>query len=133
MPTAQAGFTVAIIERIIDTDPLTINASVTSLQDVDGGSVEVVTAIPPFRGTVELRSNPAINAAMGDGVSAEIQTSREYVLVASRTAGTLGEVTPERNVRFTHPTYGELRVTNIHATRVSGEVCGYFCTLAQVR
>lgn len=130
MPTASAGLTVQIIERVIDTDPLNITATVTELQSVDGGSQQTETALGPFRGTVELRTNPNVRVEVP--VAGEVAESQEYVLVASRTAN-LGEVTPERSVRFSHPSYGELRVVNVHPTRVSGEVCGYFCTLAQVR
>ena len=44
-----------------------------------------------------------------------------------------GEVTPARVLVFTHPVYGKLRITDVHPYRIGGEVCGYACTLAQIR
>lgn len=130
MPTADAGLTALIVERVIDTDPLFISATVSTTAELDGGSVTTTTTLPAFRGTVQRRADVPVRVDIGPEASSE--RSDEYVLMASRTAN-LGEVTPERVLTFTHPTYGELRITDVHGYRVGGEVCGYACRLAQVR
>jgi len=130
VPTADAGLTALIVERVIDTDPLYISATVRTQAELDGGSVVTETVLPTFRGTVQRRTEPPVRVDMGP--EAQVERSDEYVLMASRDAA-LGEVTPERTLTFTHPAYGQLRVTDVHAYRVSGETCGYVCRLAQIR
>jgi hypothetical protein len=131
VPTASAGFTSLIVERVIDTDPLSVTVHYTERADLDGGSTINEGDLPVFRGTVQRRADPGVKVDIGPGEGASEQ-SDEYVLMASKTAD-LGEVTPDRVLTFDHPAYGTLRITNVHAYRVSGETCGYVCRLVQVR
>lgn len=130
MPTASAGFTSLAVERVIDTDPLNISVTVRTLTELDGGVSETITTMPSFRGTVQRRADPPVRVDVSS--TGPVETSDEYVLMASRTAA-LGEVTTERTLTFTHPFFGELRITNVHPYSVGGEICGYACRLAQVR
>lgn len=131
MPTADAGFTTLIIERVIDTDPLNLVVSYSEQVELDGGASVDTGTLPPFRGTVQRRADVPVQVDIGPG-EGPAERSDEYVLVASRTAD-LGEVSPERVLTFTHPAYGKLRITNVHAYRVRSETCGYACRLAQIR
>ena len=116
---------------MIDTDPHDFVVTYTEQVELDGGSSNNTGTLTPFRGTVQRRTDAPVYVDMAPGPG-PVERSDEYVLIASRTA-VLGEVTPERVLTFTHEAYGQLRIVNVHAYRVSGETCGYACRLAQVR
>ena len=131
MPTADAGLTSLIVERVIDTDPLVVVVHEATQAELDGGSITTERDLPSFRGTVQRRAQPPVAVEIDPSAGPSERTD-EYVLMASKTAD-LGEVTPERVLTFTHPEYGLLRITDVHGYRVGGGVCGYVCRLAQVR
>lgn len=130
MPTADAGLTTLIVERIIDTDPATITVTQVEVVPFDGGSTTNTSVLPSFRGTIQRRADPAVRVNME--TSFDVSTSDEYVLIASKSAA-LPEVTPDRTLTFVHTVFGELRITNVHPYHINGEVTGYVCRLSQVR
>lgn len=130
MPTADAGLTTLIVERIIDTDPATIVVTQVDVVPLDGGSTTTTVSLPPFRGTIQRRADPPVRVAMETAF--DVETSEEYVLIASRSAS-LPEVTPDRKLTFTHDIFGELRITNVHPYHIKGEVTGCVCRVSQVR